>query len=111
MQTDDELIIIRLNSAHTHDIKEEPLTQYAKDLYEIKLRITNVTLKTNEIETLVSNIPFEEFNTEEMKELYSKRWRIENNYDDLKNKLEIENFTGKRREIIEQDFVLFMFVI
>ena len=111
MQTDDELITIRLNSSHTQDIKDEPLKQYAKDLYEIKLRITNVTLKTNEIETLVSNIPFEEFNTEEMKELYGKRWRIENNYDDLKNKLEIENFTGKRREIIEQDFYSTIFIL
>ena len=32
------------------------------------------------------------------------RWEIELNYEKIKNKLRIENFSGKRRTIIEQDF-------
>ena len=39
-----------------------------------------------------------------LKELYNKRWKIETNYDRLKNKLHIEKFTGKKKIIIEQDF-------
>lgn len=111
MKTNDELVNIRLNNKKYKYIKNEELKQEIKGLYEIKLRITNVTLKTGETETLISNIPFEEFNTEEIKELYHKRWRIENNYDDLKNKIELENFTGKRKEIIKQDFYSSIFIL
>ena len=111
MTKNDEIIKIRLNNAHTKDIKDETLREQAKEDYEIELRITNVTLKTGEVETLVSNIPIEEFNTEEIKELYNKRWKIETNYDVLKNKIELENFTGKRREIIEQDFYSSIFIL
>lgn len=32
------------------------------------------------------------------------RWGIEIKYDELKNRLEIENFTGKTKIDIEQDF-------
>ena len=39
-----------------------------------------------------------------MKETYFKRWQIEIGYDILKNKLHIENFTGKTQITIEQDF-------
>ena len=39
-----------------------------------------------------------------MKEAYFKRWQIEIGYDILKNKLHIENFTGKTKITIEQDF-------
>ena len=34
---------------------------------------------------------------------YHKRWGIETAFDDLKNKLQIENFTGSKPVIIEQD--------
>jgi hypothetical protein len=41
---------------------------------------------------------------QELKELYYKRWGIETNYNLLKNRLEIENFSGHKKVIIEQDF-------
>lgn len=41
---------------------------------------------------------------EDFKEIYNKRWTIETNYDKLKNKLQTENFSGRRKIIIEQDF-------
>lgn len=41
---------------------------------------------------------------EDFKELYFKRWGIEIKYDELKNRLEIENFTGATKIAIEQDF-------
>ena len=40
----------------------------------------------------------------DFKELYFMRWGIEIKYDELKNRLEIENFTGKTKIDIEQDF-------
>ena len=39
-----------------------------------------------------------------MKELYNQRWKIETFYDALKNSLEIERITAKKRLTVEQDF-------
>lgn len=41
---------------------------------------------------------------EDFKHIYGKRWTIETNYDKLKNKIQIENFSGRRKRIIQQDF-------
>jgi hypothetical protein len=38
------------------------------------------------------------------KKLYFKGWPIEKKYDDVKNKLEVENFSGILAENIRQDF-------
>ena len=39
-----------------------------------------------------------------MKEIYFKRWNIEKAYDVIKNKLEMESFSGYSKVVIEQDF-------
>lgn len=41
---------------------------------------------------------------------YHKRWGIETKYNDVKNKLEIENFTGYSPDAILQDFYATMFL-
>lgn len=46
----------------------------------------------------------EEYTIENFKELYFKRWGIEIKFDELKNRLEIENFTGTTKISIHQDF-------
>lgn len=66
--------------------------------------MVKITLKTGEIEYLVTNLPFEEFTTVKIGELYSKRWGIETAYDIIKNKLYIENISDKKKIIVEQDF-------
>ena len=66
--------------------------------------MTKVVLETGEIEYLLSNVEEEIITLEEMKETYFKRWQIEIGYDILKNKLHIENFTGRSKITIEQDF-------
>lgn len=45
----------------------------------------------------------DKFTKEDLKNLYNCRWEVETDYDRLKNILELENFTGQRRIIIEQD--------
>jgi len=39
-----------------------------------------------------------------MKKLYNLKWKIETSYDALKNSLEIERITAKKRLTVEQDF-------
>ena len=66
--------------------------------------MTRVVLDTGEIEYLLSNISETLIPEEKMKNAYFKRWKIEIGYDILKNKLHIENFIGKTKITIEQDF-------
>ena len=63
----------------------------------IKLRCTG------EIEYLLTNLDPNEFSTEDIKELYNLRWKIELNYKHLKNNLKIECITSSKEILIKQD--------
>ena len=80
--------------------------KYEKEL-SINLRVTKVNVKNKEgktyTETLLSTLPMDKYSKEELRTLYKYRWEVETDYDRLKNVLELENFTGQRRIIIEQD--------
>ena len=66
--------------------------------------MTKITLPDGSTKTLLSNLPEDAFSRDERAELYRMRWEIETMYDTLKNKLQIENFSGKLQRIIGQDF-------
>lgn len=104
MKTDDEYITIKLKKKYLRTIKNKDLIKKAKEIKELKLRVVNIPLETGEIETLLTSLPPETANPRDLKKLYGERWNIEKNYDVMKNKLEIENFSGKKRITIEQDF-------
>jgi hypothetical protein len=70
----------------------------------IKLRVIKVILKTGEVETLISSLQDSSFAKEDFKALYFKRWGIEVKYDEIKNVLQLENFTGDKPISVEQDF-------
>jgi hypothetical protein len=76
----------------------------------IKIRVIKVCLDTGEEEILITNLASEELPYEEAKELYFRRWGIETKYDELKNKLEIENFSGIKQLTIEQDFYASIYI-
>ena len=63
------------------------------------------------LETLLSNFPMDKYTKEDMAEEYNLRWTIETDFDRLKNILELENFTGQRRIIIEQDVYSKIFLL
>ena len=104
MKTDDEFADINLNSSRIANIKNQELKEKTKEIDYLNLRFVNFEIKPGVIETLLTNIPKKLASIEELKELYGERWEIETNYDLIKNKLHIENFSGKKRVIIEQDF-------
>ena len=68
----------------------------------ITLRFTKVLLSTGEEEYLLSNV--EDIPLEELKQLYFQRWNIEENYKFLKHKMDLENFSGKTKNTVLQDF-------
>ncbi|WP_410747148.1 IS4 family transposase [Clostridium neonatale] len=76
----------------------------------LKMRVIKFELESGIIETLVTNIFDETISLTDFKELYFKRWGIEVKYNEIKNKLQVENFTGKTVIAIEQDFYATMYL-
>lgn len=70
----------------------------------INLRVVRFILDSGIEEILVTNLLEDDISIQEFKELYFKRWGIELKYRELKNKLQIDNFTGDTVIAVEQDF-------
>ena len=72
---------------------------------KITLRILKIRLDNGVYEYLITSLlDTEKFTEEDFKHLYSLRWKEEVYFDFLKNKIEIENFSGKTAETIRQDY-------
>lgn len=76
MITPDESVEIKLNSSRTQNIKNKELKEKAEKITHLNLRILNIPLETGETETLITNLPPETANPQELKELYGERWQI-----------------------------------
>lgn len=70
----------------------------------LKIRVIKFMLDSGIEEVLISNLTDKNFDVMDFKKLYFKRWGIELKFDELKNRLQIENFTGDTQIAIEQDF-------
>lgn len=104
MKTEDEWIELDVSGDRLRKITDKETKEELKMKKTLKVRMSKVILDTGEIEYLLSNIGEDIISPKEMKESYFKRWQIEIGYDILKNKLHLENFTGKTKITIEQDF-------
>jgi len=71
---------------------------------KLSVRVLRFTLESGEEEVLVTNLFDESLGIQEFKELYFKRWGIETKFNEIKSKLQIENFTGDTVISVEQDF-------
>lgn len=99
----DSPINIKLNSGRLRAFKDPEIKEkYSKKLY-FKLRLVTVELDNGNFEQLLTNIPPEIMSTDEIYHIYGDRWIIETNYNTLKNRIQIENFTSNTKENIKQD--------
>lgn len=72
---------------------------------EITVRLLKIVLSTGEIEILATSLlDKNKYPNHFFKSLYFERWKIETYYDELKNKLKIEYFSGYSHQSILQDF-------
>jgi hypothetical protein len=86
----------------THGVSCEP----------IKVRVSKIKLKTGEIEVLVSNLyDMDAISLEDMRELYSLRWIIEEGYKKLKPKMKLEQFGSRKPAGIFQEFEAHLFMM
>lgn len=84
--------------------------KFARLKHPVKLRIVKVPLSEGDIEYLATNIFETDISAKDLYDLYHLRWGIETKYNDVKNKLEIENFTGYSPDAILQDFYASLFL-
>lgn len=71
----------------------------------ITVRMIRVELNTGEVEVLVTSVLDDEvIPCRVFKELYHKRWGVEEDYKLMKSRLVVEQFSGKTVHAIEQDF-------
>jgi hypothetical protein len=71
---------------------------------EYSVRVLKIKLETGETETLLTSLDQKQLAIEDAGALYFKRWKVETAYDLLKSKLELENFSGKTKVSVLQDF-------
>lgn len=77
----------------------------------IPVRLERIELDSGITEILITSLlDTKEFSNEDLKWAYNKRWGSETNYDALKNKLELELFTGHKPAAVLQDFFSTVFV-
>ncbi|MCL2114669.1 MAG: IS4 family transposase [Methanobrevibacter sp.] len=104
MESDDEFINIIVTDSRINHIKDPELKEELKEIKQINLRVTRIILDSEEEKFVISNLPMEKFDTNDLKELHNLRWEIETSYNTLKNSLEVEKITAKKRLTVEQDY-------
>jgi hypothetical protein len=71
--------------------------------YPMQLRIVRFEVAEGVYENIITNLPADEFSTDEIKQLYHMRWNIEISFRDLKHTIGTVNFHSKKVEYIEQE--------
>ncbi len=72
--------------------------------HSIKLRLIKIQLSSGQTEILVTTLKNrKKYDYSVFKELYHKRWPIEEDYKTMKLRTEVENFSGKSVEAVYQD--------
>lgn len=77
--------------------------QFVKVSHPVKLRVVRFKLDDGSTEILVTNMLDPHFTIIDFRELYHLRWEIETVYNFLKNRIELENYSGKLIRGILQD--------
>lgn len=89
---------------------EDGLVILEKDGNSHTVRVIKLTLNSGEEEVLITNLMDESLTAEDFKVLYFMRWPVEIAYGIIKTKLEIENFSTRTVEGIQQDFYATMYL-
>ena len=79
------------------------LDLHKNKFYEMNMRIVRFPISKNSFECIITNLPRNEFSSEEVKWLYQKRWGIETSFRELKHAIGLTRFHAKKVEYIEQE--------
>ena len=99
--------IVKMQPSQHKSFKDKDYTKEST----VKVRLIKVILDNGTCEILMTSLlNSKKYKTKMFKELYFKRWKIETFYDELKNKLNVENFSGYSNNTIQQDFNVAIFI-
>ena len=77
---------------------------------EYPLRRYSFTLPGGETEVLLTNISEDDMSNGELAALYAKRWGIETKYLELKDRLQIDSFSGESANVVLQDIYSTLYI-
>lgn len=86
--------------------KKQRFDYFDNDLniaYEFHSRIVRFKISEDTYECIMTNLDKTEFSSEEIKELYHKRWGIETSFRELKYAIGLSALHSKKRESIKQE--------
>ena len=112
LSSDDEDVDIQINkSRRTHYMgtPDEALVM-SRDTFPLRMVRVWLDEEKTESEILATNLPRDLFPAEIFGEIYHLRWRIETAFQTLKDRLKMENFTGTKPVLIEQDIYSTIYV-
>ncbi len=105
-----------LTRRNTNQIKEHPevyksigsrtfdyLEPKSKGIYPVSFRIVRFKLPNGNTETIYTNLPDEDFNSDELRNLYNMRWGIETSFRNIKYAAGLLYFHSKQKELILQE--------
>lgn len=84
--------------------------KFAKLKEAMTVRVVKCRLSSGDTEYLITNLFEKDITPDDFMWLYHERWNIEVEYDAMKNKLEIENFSGILPDAILQDYYATLFL-
>jgi hypothetical protein len=91
-------------------VSKDESVSFICDNKTYRVRIIKVTLDSGEIETLITNLNEIDLPYGKTADLYFRRWSIETKFNSMKNKLELENMSGRRVVTVQQDFWASLFM-
>ena len=106
----DKWIDIALDKSRIRHYEGTEVAERMRKMGKLHLRMVKICLADDNYEVLLTNLPTEEFSTEQLSELYHMRWGIETAYETLKSRLQMENFTGTKVPLILQDIYSTIYV-
>lgn len=74
-----------------------------RKFYTLNFRVVRFAISEDSYECIITNLPKEEFPTEEIKKLYAMRWGIETSFRELKYAIGLSCFHSKKVEYIIQE--------
>ena len=113
----DESVSVTLTRKQTNKVKENPrkyriimkatpfdyLDLHFNKFYDLKMRIVRFPISDDTYESIITNLPPEDFSSKDIKELYHMRWGIETSFRELKYAIGLTHFHSKKLEYIQQE--------
>lgn len=111
MTSDDEDVEVKLTAARRWKHRGTPNEEIMLSTDSFKLRLVKVPAdNADTFEVIATNLPRDTFPADCFRELYHLRWKIETAYQTLKDRLQLENFTGTKPLLIAQDIYSTIYV-